>query len=426
MNVPESNHTQTINTTEQLKTVVLDAVATQSVTDIHTHLFSPPFGELLLWGIDELLTYHYLIAEVFRKSDVSYHQFWAMTKSEQAALIWQTLFIENSPMSEACRGVVTTLNELGLDVGARNLQDYRDYFADTTVEAFIDTVFERAKVSKVVMTNDPFDSAEAPVWESGDVGDARFEAALRMDVLINTYSETAYQHLRGLGYDVDAGLSTEKTYKEVHRFLETWIQRMNPKYMAVSLPPDFQYPDDGSLGRLFDNCILPVSREFNVPFALMIGVKRAVNPQLQMAGDGSGKADLTSLETLLRENPDNKFLVTLLSRENQHELCVIGRKFKNLMIFGCWWFMNNPSIIEEITRERIELLGLSVIPQHSDARILDQLVYKWKHSRQIIVDILVEKYQMLLDGGWTLTPLEIGRDVNNLFGGNFERFLSRN
>ena len=67
-----TNHTQTIATTEQLKTAVLDAVDTQSITDIHTHLFSPPFGELLLWGIDELLTYHYLIAEVFRKSDVSY------------------------------------------------------------------------------------------------------------------------------------------------------------------------------------------------------------------------------------------------------------------------------------------------------------------------------------------------------------------
>ena len=49
-----------------------------------------------------------------------------------------------------------------------------DYFAGTTVEAFIDTVFERAKVSKVVMTNDPFDSAEAPVWESGDTGEHPF------------------------------------------------------------------------------------------------------------------------------------------------------------------------------------------------------------------------------------------------------------
>ena len=426
MNSTEPNNNQIIKNAEQLKTTISEVVDAQKIIDIHTHLFSPPFGELLLWGIDELLTYHYLIAEVFRKSDISYQQFWGMTKAQQADLIWQTLFIENSPISEACRGVVTTLNELGLDVSSRNLQDYRAYFADSTVEGFIDTVFERANVSKVVMTNDPFDPAEAPVWESGDLCDTRFEAALRMDVLINSYEGPASEHLRGLGYEVDPILSSEKSYKEVRRFLESWIQRMNPKYMAVSLPPDFQYPDDGVLGRLFDNCILPVSREFNVPFALMIGVKRAVNPQLRMAGDGSGKADLTSLETLLRENPDNKFLVTLLSRENQHELCVIGRKFKNLMIFGCWWFMNNPSVIEEITRERIELLGLSVIPQHSDARILDQLIYKWKHSRQIIADVLVEKYKSLLNVGWTLTVPEIERDVNNLFGGNFERFLNGN
>ncbi len=413
-----------IETSDQLKTVISDVVANQDIIDIHTHLFSPPFGELLLWGIDELLTYHYLIAEMFRKSDVTYPAFWAMSKTEQADLIWQTLFIENSPISEACRGVVTTLSELGLDVSSRNLKDYRSYFADTTETEFIDTVFESSNVTKVVMTNDPFDPLEAPVWKSGDVGDTRFEAALRMDVLINSYQETAYEHLRGLGYDVDPNLSTEKGYKEVRRFLETWIQRMNPKYMAVSLPPDFQYPDTGVLGQLFDNCILPISREFNVPFALMIGVKRAVNPELRMAGDGTGKADLTSLETLLRENQENKFLVTLLSRENQHELCVIGRKFKNLMIFGCWWFMNNPSIIEEITRERIELLGLSVIPQHSDARILDQLIYKWKHSRKIITEVLIEKYQSLIDVGWALSTAEIERDVDNLFGGNFERFLN--
>ena len=155
----------------------------------------------------------------------------------------------------------------------------------------------------------------------------------------------------------------------------------------------------------------------------MIGVTRAVNPQLRMAGDGMAKADLTCLENLLGENPKNKFLTTLLSRENQHELCVIARKFPNLMVFGCWWFMNNPSLVDEITRERVELLGLSIIPQHSDARILDQLIYKWKHSRQIISKVLVDKYQDLLDSGWLITQDEIGRDVAALLGGNFEGFL---
>ena len=37
------------------------------------------------------------------------------------------------------------------------------------------------------------------------------------------------------------------------------------------------------------------------------------------------------------------------------------------MPFGCWWFLNNPSIVQEITRERIEMLGTSFIPEHPDA-----------------------------------------------------------
>ena len=90
----------------------------------------------------------------------------------------------------------------------------------------------------------------------------------------------------------------------------------------------------------------------------------------------------------MRSNPEIRFLVTFLARENQHELCVAARKFSNLMPFGCWWFLNNPSIVSEITRERFELLGQSFIPQHSDARVLEQLIYKWKHARKQIIDAL--------------------------------------
>ena len=114
----------------------------------------------------------------------------------------------------------------------------------------------------------------------------------------------------------------------------------------------------------------------------------------------------------------------MLSRENQHHLCVAARKFGNLMPFGCWWFLNNPSIVEEMTRMRTELLGLSYIPQHSDARVLDQLLYKWTHSRAVIAKVLTDKYQDLAATGWQLKREDIKRDVANLFGGNFERFLA--
>jgi len=39
--------------------------------DIHTHLFKPSLGSLGLWGIDELVTYHYLEAELFRSADIT-------------------------------------------------------------------------------------------------------------------------------------------------------------------------------------------------------------------------------------------------------------------------------------------------------------------------------------------------------------------
>ncbi len=71
---------------------------------------------------------------------------------------------------------------------------------------------------------------------------------------------------------------------------------------------------------------------------------------------------------------------------------------------------------------RLEMLGLAFTPQHSDARVLDQIVYKWQHSRKIIAKILVQKYQDLAESGWQMTREEVERDVKDLFGGAFERF----
>jgi hypothetical protein len=122
--------------------------------------------------------------------------------------------------------------------------------------------------------------------------------------------------------------------------------------------------------------------------------------------------------------PENRFLATVLARENQHELCVLARKFRNLHIFGCWWFVNTPSLIEEITRMRLELLGFSFTAQHSDARVLDQLIYKWQHSRRVVARVLSEKYQDLAQAGWKVSDADIQRDVNELFGAGFERFCA--
>ncbi len=407
--------------TGEIRAQVQDSVNQVPVLDIHTHVYDVPFGELLLWGIDELLTYHYLVAEVFRATRTGAEQFWAMSKSQQADLIWQSLFLERSPVSEACRGVLTTLQELGLDTASRNLKDYRAFFHATNAREHVDRVFRTAKLRSVVMTNDPFDSIERPVWEKGLDLDPRFKPVLRMDPILTSWENTS-QILKEWGYATTPCLDSQSK-QEVRRFLEEWIAKMKPVYMAVSLTPEFCYPDSSATTTLLEECILPVAHEKGLPFAMMIGVKRQVNPALRLAGDSVGRSDVGSVERICEKHPKNKFLVTFLSRENQHEVCVTARKFPNLMLFGCWWFMNNPSIIEEITRERLELLGLSMIPQHSDARVLDQLVYKWKHSKALIAKVLTDKYEDLAATGWRVTREEIDRDVNRLFGGNFEEFL---
>jgi len=405
---------------QSLPSVVKEIVATTPVTDIHTHLYDPAFGELLLWGIDELLVYHYLVAEGFRYFDLPYEKFWSLSKQAQADMIWEALFVRNSPVSEACRGVLTTLNALGLEPRERDLPALREWFGQWKVEDYITRCMELAGVTKICMTNSPFDDVERPVWEKGFTRDERFTAALRIDPLLVSWGDTA-PVLKQWGYDVGVSL-TGKTISEVRRFLDDWTQRIKAHYLMVSLGPEFDFPADTFAARLLEKAVLPHCRDQNLPMALMFGVKRQVNPQLRLAGDGVGLSKLGALERLCAGFPDNKFLATVLARENQHELCVLARKFRNLHIFGCWWFTNVPHIIEEMTRMRLELVGLSVTPQHSDARVLDQLIYKWRHSRQIIAKVLADKYSDLADTGWKVSETEIRRDVTNLFGGAFVRF----
>lgn len=404
-----------------LRKLVEEVVNQTQVIDIHTHLYAPEFERLNLYGIDELLTYHYLVAEMFRFAHIKPEKFWQLTKTERAELVWQTLFVENTPLSEATIGVITILNALGINPNTIDLEEIRNFFRGQNITEYVSRIFEISGVSEVIMTNDPFDLEETEIWNS-EVGlHKKFHAALRMDRLLNNW-KTASGEIKKAGFAVDEKLN-DKTIRETRKFLDKWINKMKPLYMAVSLPDDFSYFENDTRNQLIQKVVLPIAEEYDLPFALMIGVRRSVNPALRVAGDGVGRADVKSLEKLCAESPDVRFLATFLSRENQHELCVSARKFSNLMPFGCWWFLNNPSIISEITRERLELLGTSFIPQHSDARVLEQLIYKWKHSRKIIADALFESYEQLFRAGRFVTKKEIERDVTKLFSGNFHNWI---
>jgi hypothetical protein len=449
--------------------VVDRAIQNQPIVDMHTHLYPPGFGTplpgrsgktdpsgLMLWGVDELLTYHYLIAEVYRvvpATKLPYEQFWKMSKRQQADHIWKNLFIERAPISEACRGVLTAIKNLGLDPSDPTPDKWRNWFDQQDPSHYIDKVMEISHVSSITMTNPVFDDNERNRWlKDPKVGsDPRFKAVLRIDPLLRDWPGTAAKKLSEWGYPADTQ-ATPKSIESAKKFLRDWLDRQKAIYIALSLPPEFRYPAEGSRGTgaspliegedhgrgahathenefagragqdILEKAILPVCAERNLPFAMMIGSKLRVNPGLRDGGDASGKADVQSVINLCRAFPENRFFVTMLSRENQHELAVAARKFGNLMIFGCWWWLNNPSLIEEITRMRCELLGTSFIPQHSDARVLDQLLYKWDHSRRIISKVLSDKFKDQAEAGRPPTQVEIDKTVRLMLAENFEHF----
>jgi len=436
---------------EALAATVRNAVSKVQAIDVHTHLFPEQHGQLLLWGIDEMLTYHYLVSEMFMvaPAHLSTEDFFKMSKSEQADLVWRYLFLERSPISEAQLGVLTTLQKLGLTdlLAKKDLASIREWFAKQDPLKHTDKVFELAGLQYVVMTNIPFDPKEAATWvkvnakidlaaasfeREEDVLEqtfcaSRFRTALRIDPLLKGDWGTIAENLTARGLP--------ETLEGAKAFLKAWAKVYKAEYLMASTPADFAYgeqdtarhPGWPTATQLIDEVMVPVAEELRLPLALKLGAKRGMNPDLNPCGGGDGVciADVNPLEELCRRCPRVKFLATFLARVNQHEVCVLAQKFRNLHIYGCWWYCNNPSIIDEMTRMRVEMLGTAFTAQHSDARVLDQLIYKWDHSRRIIAEVLVNQYQRLASRGWPIIAPDVERDVWRLFGGSYEEFMAK-
>eukprot|EP00986_Skeletonema_menzelii_P012536 scaffold6943_cov157-Skeletonema_menzelii.AAC.13 len=206
-----------------IHSVVWSEVRGQEVIDLHTHLLPPSHGALCLWGIDEMLTYHYLVSEYFMTApaNVTPEAFFAMNKKQQADLIWESLFIQRSPISEATRGVLTTLQALGLqfEIDNRDLDAIRRFYDGYReeglegVEKFVAEVYTTAGVKYAIMTNIPFDSAEAQHWRPvRKEYPGTFKSALRVDPLLAGDRKTIENALKASGY----ATSLEDARKYLH------------------------------------------------------------------------------------------------------------------------------------------------------------------------------------------------------------------
>ena len=398
-----------ILSSDNISNKLLNIINSTPIFDLHTHLFPPKHEGYFLLGFKSLLNYHYLIAELLTATNIDASVFYSYNDEKKASLIWNELFEKRTPVSEACAGVLSILKELNIEINNKSFLSICEEY-DNKIQSD-KNILDLSKVSSLVMTNNPFDLDEWSLFNKVDWDKKIYLASLRLDDLILDYEE-AFKTAK------DQTSNQEKN--TIVNYLEKCYSQSNPVYAAVSLNLE-------TFHTIFEDSIwkdiLVWLKNKNLPLSLMLGVKRAVNEDFGLAGDGIGNINLKELSNLCNLFPKNKFLVTCLSLNDQHELTVLARKHPNLRIFGFWWFMNQPTIIKQILKMRIDMLGFSFIPQHSDARVSDQLIYKWNHFKKILHPILLEYYQDLLDKNFPISENILQRDINNLLSGNAKNYL---
>mmetsp|Transcript_85561 Transcript_85561/g.169808 ORF Transcript_85561/g.169808 Transcript_85561/m.169808 type:complete len:941 (+) Transcript_85561:70-2892(+) len=417
---------------------VQQEVDAAEVIDMHTHLFSAEHGiPLVQFGIDAMLTYHYLVAEYLATCNETPEEFHSLPRSVQAERIWQGLFIAASPLSEHCRGVLTTLSALGLhkELAARDLNAIRKWYDGQGAETFNEKMMRLARVRYVVTSHDPFDAAETAVCLRPLPPAPRYRMALSVDKLLEGDWEAVISALDST--------SLPQTLRGVMELLDRCVTALQPEFLVAATPHDFSYDDvaattgehllDATIScklpltpqQVLDTVLLPLCHCKGLPLSLRMGTCRGINAELGLAGDGLGPAQLHSLAKLCRAQPRVKFMVTVLSRKDHHEAAVVASRFRNLHLWGCWWYCNNPSIVAETTTMRLEMLGSSFTFQASSARVHDQLIYKWIHARAQLTRLLVARYAELAASGWQVSRGDVRRDVKRLLGGAFEEFCAK-
>ena len=423
-----------------LAEAVQQEVEAAEAIDVHTHLFPTSHGNgLMQYGIDAMLTYHYLVSEYLASSREAPEEFYALSTTEQADRVWQGLFVESTPMSEPCRGVLTTLSALGLqkEVAQRDLTALRRWYAGQDAVMFNEKMMRLARLRYIVTSHDPFDAHQLHLCLEPPPEMPRYKSALALDALLEGRWEEVTRTLENCG--------KPKTLRGAYELASDCVRALQPVFITCGTPENFTYcrgvvrpPSEDILDtdlsasvfvpspqQVLDAVLLPLCREFSLALSLRMGMRRAVNPTLQLAGDAVGCAELRSLGHLCEANPMVKFLFTVLSRNDQHEAAVLSSKFRNLHLWGCWWYCNKPSVIMETTSLRLEMLGMNFTYQASSARVHDQLIYKWIHSRALLSKLLVNKYTDLMATGWQVSRGDIRRDVHRLLGGAFQDFLEK-
>ncbi|GHU82373.1 hypothetical protein FACS1894196_0610 [Clostridia bacterium] len=166
-----------IVTRDDLKRVVRAAVRDAPAEDGYTRLSAGALRAAGENAVDRLLTEPALLAEAARYGEDA--RLCAPDRGTRADAVFETLFLNRSPVSEAAAGALLAIRRIGVDIGERNLHQARLMAAEMPCATRLMEALDRAGLVSVAVRVDVLDTDTLPP----DTLDDRLCAALCVDAL---------------------------------------------------------------------------------------------------------------------------------------------------------------------------------------------------------------------------------------------------
>lgn len=320
----------------------------------------------------------------------------------------------------------------GLEAPTVTPDNWRDLDATirrTTADpTWSDRVLAESRIEAVFLTNDFDDPLEG-------FDTARYVPCLRVDELVfHTGKPGVLDRLAATsGVEIGSAAACEEALgRTAARFRQS-----GAKAAAISLPPGFRPEpvEPAAFARSFEAVrtrglaadasdretvskaifwhVARCCREQQLPFDLMIGVRRGVYPGGVFQGQDllDGRLSLADYADLFNAFPDVIFPVSVLSHPLNHELVSFAWIFPNVLPFGHWWYANTPAVIERDLEQRLEAVPRTkLLGYYSDMYKLEFGYPKFAMYREVLARVLAKRF--VVERGWSEeAAVELGLDV---------------
>jgi glucuronate isomerase len=293
-------------------------------------------------------------------------------------------------------------------------------------------VFHATNLDAIFLTNDFDDPLEG--FDS-----ALYVPCLRTDDLVFKLDDPHVQNR----WRKATGVEPTRMEEGLSVLFKRFTQK-GARACAISLPPDFSPVrpspakalmalhalQQGSLDRSLREqashaiffAIADQCEAFDLPFDLMIGVRRGVYSNGVYQGQDlfDQRTSLDQYRALFNDKPRVMFPISVLTHMQNQELASFAWIFPNVVTCGHWWYANIPAYIEADTRARLEAVPASKqIGYYSDAYKLEFVLPKFNMYRRSLARVLANDF--VLARGWSEErSLQLGRQI---LRGNVERIF---